>query len=309
MNYPEIFRQAWAITTQHRYLRTLGTIASLFAILVGCLRIRYILPQPIGTGMDVWIFLQQNTDSPILYAILLLLGLGLMYALTFIFGVISEGGMISAITKIYDHNAELNISKTISFGIQSFLSLTEYRVLTNVFQISHFIIYILLVRFYLRIYLPQSTILQELTPFLIVLGIIITLATILLNYAEYHLIIHKAQVIDSIKKSATLVLFHFQETLLITLLIVLMTIRSLITMLLIFALPAIAIYIITFTKILLPENIALAVALTFVILLFIWSVMISGTLMVFTNAVWTISFLELEKKKEHKILLSEPDDI
>lgn len=308
MNYPEIFKQAWAMTSKNRYLRVLGTIASLFATLIGVMRIRYILPTPIGTGRDIWAYLQANSNAPITYAVLLLLAFGLIYLLAFVFGVISEGGIISAIAKMYDQQVELNFSKTISFGIQSFLSLTEYRVLTNAFHIGSYIVYILLIRFYLRIYFPDSTLISDFAPVLIIIGILVTIATIFLNYADYHLVIHKAPVIDSIKKSATLVLFHFQETLLISVLLVLMVIRTLLNMLLIFALPAIAVYIITFTQILLPENIALAVALTFVILIFIWSVIISGTLMVFTTAVWTLTFLELEKKKEHKILQSEPDE-
>ncbi len=308
MNYPEIFKKAWAMTTKHRYLRVLGTLASLFATLIGVWRIRYVLPTPIGTGRDIWSYLQTNTASPIVYAVLLLLGLGFIYLFAFIFGVISEGGIISAIAKMEDQQVELNFSKTISFGIQSFLSLTEYRVLTNAFHIGSYIVYILLIRFYLRIYFPENTIISDFAPLLIFIGVLVTIATIFLNYADYHLVIHKSSVVESIKKSTTLVLFHFQETLLISVLLLLMVVRTLLNMLLIFALPAIAVYIITFTQILLPATIALAVALTFVVLIFIWSVIISGTLTVFTTAVWTLTFLELEKKKEHKILQSEPDE-
>ena len=133
------------------------------------------------------------------------------------------------------------------------------------------------------------------------------LTTILLNYADYHLVIHKSSVVDSIRKSCLLVVFHLQETLLITVLLVLMVIRTLLNLLLIFGLPAIAVYIITFTQVLLPQTAAIAVAGTFVILIFFWSVIITGTLTVFTTAVWTLTFLELEKKQEHKILMSEPD--
>lgn len=308
MNYPEIFKRAWAMTSENRYLRILGTIASLFATLIGMWRIRYILPTPVGTGSDVWHYLVTNTNAPITYAVLLVLGLGLTYLLAFVFGVISEGGIISAIAKMYDQHVELNLSKTISFGIQSFLSLTEYRILTNAFHIGSFITWILLARFYLRIYFPESTLIGDFMPVIVIIGILITITTIFLTYADYHLVIHKAQVIDSIKKSTTLVLFHFQETLLISVLLLLMVVRALLNMLLIFALPAIAVYIISFTQLILPATIALAVALTFIVILFIWSVIISGTLTVFTTAVWTISFMELEKKKEHKILQSEPDE-
>ncbi len=308
MNYPEIFKQAWSMTSQNRYLRVLGTIASLFATLIGLIRIRYILPTPIGTGTDIWYYLQNNTTSPITYAVLIVLGIGLTYLLAFVFGIISEGGIISAIAKMHDQQVQLNLSKTISFGIQSFLSLTEYRVLTNAFHIGAYIMYVLLIRFYLRIYFPESTLISDFMPVIVIIGILVTITTIFLTYADYHLVIHKSQVIESIKKSATLVLFHFQETLLISVLLLLMVIRALLNMLLIFALPAIAVYIISFTQKLLPDTIALAVALTFIVVIFIWSVIISGTLLVFTTAVWTISFMELEKKKEHKILQSEPDE-
>lgn len=308
MNYPEIFKRAWAMTSENRYLRVLGTIASLFATLLGIWRIRYILPTPIGTGIDVWHYLVANTNAPITYAILLVLALGITYLLAFVFGVISEGGIISAIAKMYDQHVELNLSKTISFGIQSFLSLTEYRVLTNAFHIGSFITWVLLARFYLRIYFPDSTLIGDFMPVIVIIAILITITTIFLTYADYHLVIHKAQVIDSIKKSTTLVLFHFQETLLISVLLLLMVVRALLNMLLIFALPAIAVYIISFTQLILPATIALAVALTFIVIIFIWSVIISGTLTVFTTAVWTLSFMELEKKKEHKILQSEPDE-
>ncbi|MBI4835674.1 MAG: hypothetical protein HY817_00270 [Candidatus Abawacabacteria bacterium] len=307
MNYPEIFKKAWHITTEHRYLRVLGSLASLFAMLIGILRIRYIWPTPIGTGRDIWQYLLTHTANPLGWAILIGVALLALYALAFIFNVISEGGIISAIAKMYDHQAQLNFSKTVSLGLQSFLPLTEFRVLTNAFHIGSYILYILLFRFYLNIYLPGNTIIQDFMPLLIIFGVIITLTTILLNYADYHLVIHKSSVIDSIRKSSLLVVFHLQETLLITLLLILMVIRTLLNLLLIFGLPAIAVYIATFTQVLLPYTAALAVAATFVILLFIWSVIISGTLTVFTTAVWTLTFLELEKKQEHKILMSEPD--
>lgn len=307
MNYPEIFKKAWAITTEHRYLRTLGSIASLFALLVGAFRIRYILPTPIGTGRDVWQFLQMNTENPLGYAVLLGFGLIFLYGLAFVLNIVSEGGIISAIAKMSDHQAELNLSKTISLGLQSFLPLTEFRVLTNAFHIGSYILYVLLIRFYLNVYLPGNTIIQDFMPFIIIFGIIILFTTVFLNYADYHLVIHKSTVVDSIRKSTLLVVFHFQETLLITLLIILMIIRTLLNLLLIFGLPAIAVYIATFTQVILPQTAAIAVAVTFVVLVFIWSVIISGTLTVFTNAVWTLTFLELEKKQEHKILMSEPD--
>lgn len=307
MNYPEIFKKAWQITTENRYLRVLGSIASLFAILIGVPRIRYILPTTVGTVHDVWVFLQQNTENPLGYAILLVLGALIIYGLAFIFNIISEGGIISAIAKMHDHQAQLNLSKTISLGLQSFLPLTEFRVLTNAFHIGAYILYILLFRFYLNVYLPGNTIIHDFMPLLIVFGVIILGTTILLNYADYHLVIHKSTVIDSIRKSGLLVIFHLQETLLITLLIVLMIVRTLLNLLLIFGLPAIAVYIVTFTQAFLPPTAALAVGITFVVLLFIWSVIVTGTLMVFTTAVWTLTFMELEKKQEHKILMSEPD--
>src|SRR3972149_3539937 len=267
MNYPEILKQAWAMTTEHRYLRILGTIASLFATLLGIWRIRYVLQEPVLTGGEVWSWLQENTNNPLGWAITIVIALGL----------------------------------------QSFLPLTEFRVLTNIFHIGAFILYVLFFRFYINYFFPNNTIVQDLSPLLIFLAIVIAVTTLLLTYADYHLVIYKSSVFESIRKSVTLVIFHFRETLLMSVLILLVAIKTILNVLLIFAIPALAVYVVTFTQLFLPATIALAIGITFAVMLFYWAVVIVGTLLVFTTAVWTLTFMELEKKQEHKILKNEPD--
>ncbi len=307
MNYPEIVKLAWTLTTEHRYLRVLGTVASLFATLLGIWRVRYVLQQPILTAGEVWHWLQENTHSPVGWAITIVVILAVIYLVAFLLSVLSEGGLISAIAKIYDQKTELDFSKTIALGLQSFLPLTEFRLLTNIFHIGAFILYILFFRFYIYYFFPDSTVVQDVSPLLIFLAIVISITTLLLTYADYHLVIHKSSIFESIQKSITLVIFHFRETLLISVLILLVAIKTILNVLLIFAIPAIAVYVVAFTQIFLPPTLALAIGITFAVMLFYWAVVIVGTLLVFTTAVWTLTFLELEKKQEHKILKNEPD--
>src|SRR3990172_5263163 len=309
MNYPEILKQAWAMTTEHRYLRILGTIASLFATLLGIWRIRYVLQEPVLTGGEVWSWLQENTNNPLGWAITIVIVLGAIYLVAFLLSVLSEGGLISDIEKIYDQKVELDLSKTIALGLQSFLPLTEFRVLSNIFHIGAFILYVLIFRFYINYFFPNNTIVQDLSPLLIFLAVVIAVTTLLLTYADYHLVIYKSSVFESIRKSVTLVIFHFRETLLMSVLILLVAIKTILNVLLIFAIPALAVYVVTFTQLFLPATIALAIGITFAVMLFYWAVVIVGTLLVFTTAVWTLTFMELEKKQEHKILKNEPDII
>lgn len=308
MRYQDIIKRAWIITQEHRYLRAFGTMTSVFFLLIGLSRVRYILPQPIGTFHDIQAWISGWTDDPMPWLIAFYSFVVIVYLASFITHILSEGGMVAAIAKIEKRGETLTFGRTFALGMHFFLPLVEYGALTSLFDISRYIIVILLVRFYARVYgIYQDTILYSFPWFFVFLGVFIAIISFLLTYAQYHLVIRKAGIIASIKKSITLVTFHFGETFFVALLVGLITVRALINLILVFLIPLLVYYFISFATALVSFNIALAIGSTLGLVLFWFAARISGVLMVFTTAVWTLMYLHLDELKADVVLEDEEE--
>lgn len=313
MRYPDLIKKAWHLTVDHKYLINIGILSSVFALLIGFVRVRYILPTPTGTVMDVYEFLQNNTNNPIIYATIVIILYGIIYIAAMFTNVLADGALISGIAKIESQKIRLSFGKCISLGLHAFLPLVEFKVVTSLLNIGNFIMYILLIRFYVRYYSityggGESDILSSFYPILIVAAILIAVISVFLTYGEYNLVIHRAGIFKSIKRSITLVIFHMSETILITVLVVLITIRALINILLIFLVPGIIVVLVEYLSLKVSLTISISIGAFIAVAIFWFAVKIAGTLNAFTTAVWTLTFLELDQRKEHKVLTSEEDD-
>lgn len=309
MNYQEIIKKAWRLTLDHRYLVSFGTIASFFSLLIGVIRVRYVLSKPVGTIHDIWNYISTYSDEPMFFFIVFLLVIAIIYGLAFLTNIIAEGAMISSIAKIEDQDVRLNFGKSLSLAINCFLPLTKYNIVTTFFNIGHFVIYIFLVRYYTIAYFDSDfDVIQSFWPFILFFGFFIGIISLGLTYGQYNLVIHRDPIFKSIRKSLALVMFHFSETLLITILISLITIRTLINIILVIIVPSVIMSAIGYLSYKLSPLIAFSLGGTLALICLYLAAKLSGALKVLITGVWTLTFLELDKQKAYKILKDEDDD-
>ncbi|MDD4352566.1 MAG: hypothetical protein PHU71_06370 [Candidatus Gracilibacteria bacterium] len=309
MQYQNLVRKAWQLTQEHHYLTRWGVLASIFTLLVGLIRVRYFFTDPAITLGTIWEYLNMNYEHPVRMIIIIEIIWWSIYLLAFIIHNLSDGALIGAIAKIEDQKVRLSFSKSLSIGLNSFLRITEYNAVTSIFKVGNFIIYIFLLRFWLLIYMDGWDFLAENYIWLSALLIFLSFFTLLITYGEYDLVIHKHGPFKAIRNSITLVTFHLGETLLMMMLVLLISIRAIINILLVFFIPAAVASIIGYLTLHISQLIAVGVGVTIGMIIFWFAVKIAGALHVFTTAVWTLTYMDLDSRQDHKILANEKDDI
>jgi len=129
-------------------------------------------------------------------------------------------------------------------------------------------------------------------PVFIVIAVMGIIMTVLFTYTEYFIVIDDCKVIESIAKSSKLVVEHLEETILLSILMLIISVRILIQILFVFLIPVVitgTIYL--FASWIPILGIILAAALG-IGLLYLASYL-SATIHVFAATVWTFSFLHL----------------
>ena len=215
MQYQNLVRKAWQLTQEHHYLSRWGILASIFTLLTGVLRMRYFFTEPAITITTIWEYINNHFDNPISVMIMVETAWLSIYLFAFLIHNLSDGALISAVAKIDTQKIKLSFAKSFSLGLQAFLRITEYNAVTNLFKISHVIVYVLYLRFMLIIYMDGWDFVAENYFWLIPIGIFLSILSLFMTYGEYDLVIKKNGVFTSIRNSMTLVTFHLGETLLI----------------------------------------------------------------------------------------------
>ena len=172
------------------------------------------------------------------------------------------------------------------------MKLTEYHAI--LFAFSSFTI--LRVAGYIYIYLTPDA-LKLFSPFLILLFFIGLIFSFLFTYAENFIIIDGEDIFTSLKKSSALVLENLKETVLIFFLLVLIGLRILLNLVIVVLIPILFSYIVSVLTALnlMQYKVTLIFILSALLLYFIGK--LGGALRIFTQAVWTFTFLELKDRE------------
>ncbi len=213
-----------------------------------------------------------------------------LLAYTFI-PIISKGAIVQLAARIRNNQTPKLLSG-IGYGLRSFLPLFGFNLFLNIFSLSTIVSYFLMV---FRNFSIETT--KLFIPIFIVLFFVGVIMSFLFAFAENYIVIDDKPVDNSILESSKLVLEHWTETIFVLILMGLIALRIILNMLLIFLIPlAISVGISFFATI----NIAnIGYILFFAILIFSTYVIgyIGGTFILFANAVWTFTFLELTGSK------------
>ncbi len=298
MNYKKIVAEAWVFTQENKGLIFwYSAIASVFTTLVG---IGYLLYQYYAlvssSAFQNWdesfssvlakqiigfIQARPNLLIPLIVAAVFV---ALMF---FIFPIFCQGALIQIIAR-KRNGQKVRLRQGISFGMLSFLPLFEYHLLIRTFSI-----WSVMGVFTMTVRTLGFEVLNVLLPAFIVLVLIALIIAVIFTYTDYYIVIDEEGVFPSIGKSVALVVKHLEETLFLTLLMILIGIRIIVQVFFVLAIPVGAIGILyLFTSVNLPILAWWVAASSSIIGLFFASYL-NGVIHVFAVSVWTFTFLRL----------------
>jgi hypothetical protein len=205
---------------------------------------------------------------------------------------ICEGSIIQLIAR-KKNGHDVKTRDGMRYGFMSFLPIFEYSWVIRSFSI-------------VSVLGLMSSILRNFgwEPFYTFLPVVIlfiiacVIVTLLFTYSEFFIVIDDRKVFDSIAKSCVLVMSHLEETLLLSILMLIISIRILIQILFVILIPAIimgSIYLFaatTFAYVGIIVGGVLGLALLYI------ASYLSGTIHVFAASVWTFTFLKLTAEQE-----------
>jgi hypothetical protein len=176
-------------------------------------------------------------------------------------------------------------------GPQSFLPLFEYSWVIRSFNIvSAFTMFSTIARNF------GASAISTMIPVIIIYVIVGIILTLLLTYTEFFIVIDDYKVFKSIAKSCGLVVTHLGETIMLSILMLIISVRILVQLLFVLLIPIIisgSIYL--FTAATMPMAGIIVGSILGLVLLYI-ACYLSGTIQVFASTVWTFTFLELTGK-------------
>ncbi len=300
MNYKKLIADAWDFTLKNKSLvRYYAFWPAIFAaastILIVLFQSTSILTKAGQTNIhlfsDMFEFSKQTfAADPKLFWILVLGGL-FVFILEIFLPIFCEGASIHIIAQRYRGNSE-SLSSGIKYGWLNFVKLTEYHAV--LFAFSSFTI--LRIMGYIFIYLSADA-LRLFFPFLIVLFILGVVFSFLFTYAENFIVIDGQGVFESLKHSSDLVLDNLKQTFLMLFLLALIGLRVLLNVLIVVLFPVLLSILASLLTAL--NLLAYKFIITVLVgLLSLWMIgKLGGALIIFTQAAWTFTFLELKDKQ------------
>ncbi len=122
--------------------------------------------------------------------------------------------------------------------------------------------------------------------------------TLFFTYVEWYIVIDDDKPFGAMKKSAALVFHNWQHTFLILILLMVIVLRVILNMILVFVIPFLVFAGVGLFASVAFQNIAFAIGILVSIICLYIAGYLGGTLNIFSNAVWTFTFLELTAKDQ-----------
>lgn len=299
MHYRKIIGDAWAFTqSSKRLVMWFAFIPAVTSTIWGLLTFLYYYFTLTNKGSNIGLAIEViDKMKEIMHGRGHLVPWVVMFLIVFaIFKLLYPTFATGAIVQYASHkrrNKDIGLARSFSYGLKSFLPLFEYHLLMNTFSLTT---YIATLFFFYR-NLPGSA-LAILLPIFGICGLIFLIVGLLVTYSEMYIILEKEGVFAAIKRSAGLVVDNWQYTFLVLVLLLLISLRMIFNLIIVIILPAMIITGVGFFASLQLHigGYILAGIVAFVGLYL--AGILGGNLHVFTNAVWTFTYLELTAESE-----------
>lgn len=298
MNYKAIVKEAWELTQANKKLIWLGTISAFISTVVGIVYLSY---QIISFKHSS--FFGGHTDYAEIFNNILnviknhttlsfiLVGVGILFFLAYLsVPLIINGALIDLIAK---YKSGRPLKGGMAKGIMRLFEIMKMHALLSPFNLFSILME---VSFILR--LSGVEVMYVVLPFFLLFYLIGFVLVIIFSFADQYIILNEDSFTQSMGHSTHLVLIHFKETIFLFLIMFLISIRIFINVLLILFVPLAIVtltgYIASITLAQIGNYIAVLIG---IILLFLTSYFI-GILTVFSNAVWTLSYLKMREEED-----------
>lgn len=299
----KIIGEAWEFTQNNRKLIIwYAFIPAVLTTLAGILYLLYqyyaFLTSPtLGGAQESVVFIvirgvYEMVRDNLAGTVPLLIAAGIVGLLYIVVPSLCEGAIIQLIAR-KRNSQSVRTRDGIRYGILSFLPLFEYSWLVRTFSIVGVSAWAA----FITRNLGWSA-LETFSPILILYAIVGVILTLLFTYTEFFIVIDDRRVIESIAKSSVLVMTHLQETILLSLLMLIISIRILVQIVFVLLIPAVMLAIVYFFASTTVPLVAIWVAIGVGLLLLYIAAYLSATIHVFAASVWTFTFLELTSEED-----------
>lgn len=298
MNYKAIVAEAWQFTQENRRLVIwYGALPAFFSTVVGIAYIIYqyyaflssslfekwnqsFLHVVFTTVLD-FLHVYQGTILPLLIIAVVLV---ICY---FFIPVILEGGLIQLIAR-KRNGQDVPLRKGFFYGLIYFLPLFEYKLfLQTVSLVSILSILATSMRNL------GWAILPTILPATILALIAILVLAVFFTYTEFYIVIDEDGAFTAISKSFNLVVRNLEETLLLTILMLIIGVRIIIQILFVLLIPAVVIAVVYLLTLANLPNLGLALGAGIGVVGLLIASYLNGIIHTFAISVWTITFLKL----------------
>lgn len=303
MDYRQTIREAWEFTQNNKKLIIwYAFFPAVFTTLAGIIYLTYQFFAFKSSALfenwehgfgyvlvtTVWEVIRDNFSSTWPFLIIA----GIIVLLYFLIPSLCEGAIIQLIAR-KKNGQNVRTRDGIKYGMLSFLPLFEYSLLIRTFSVFS----ILGEGAFVARNLGMDMF-NALLPVMIIFLVAGLFLTLLFTYAEFFIVIDEGKVFDSIVKSSTLVVKHLEATLLLSVLMLIISIRIVLQLIFVVLIPVVIIVpVYLFASSTSPEIGILVGGVLGLIALYFASYL-SATIHVFAASVWTFTFLELTKEEE-----------
>jgi hypothetical protein len=303
MNYRQVIAESWSFTQKNkRLILWYGCIPALFEIVSGIGFIVYqyfafkkselfdyhgpsFLSELFSFG---WNFFKTDVGRGVILLIVAGLGILLYLALP----TLLQCAAVQYIAR-RRNKQEATLGDGMRHGVFSFLPVLEYHAMIKIFA---FFWLLSEAAFVLRNLGMDAF--QFLGPVFFIVFLFGLLLSLLFTYTVFYIIIDGKNVMKSIGLSIKLVILNWTHTFLITVLMLIIGVRIVIQLIIVLSIPAITLLLGGYLATTMLAGVGYILAGILGVIALIFAVYLSGIIEIFSNTVWTFTFLELTEKGE-----------
>ncbi|MFA5842157.1 MAG: hypothetical protein WC882_00540 [Candidatus Gracilibacteria bacterium] len=304
MNYKAIIRDAWQLTQQNKPIMWwYAFVPELIGLVVGIGYMGYqimsfwkssIFREYHGESFahEAVIFIADFFSKHSSLGILLIIVTAIVLILYLILPIFSKAALVQLIAR-KRNGQEVKTVDGVSYGFLHFLPLFEYHLLIKTFSMFSVLTEISFVVRNLGTGAFEILCIPYILMFLI--GLLLLL---LFAYADYFIIIDGAKVMQSMGASSKLVIRHWQQTILMFILMLLITIRIVFNIVLVLLIPSIIILSTGLLATFALAEVGFVVGVIIGLIGMYFAAYLGAILEVFSNSVWVFTFLQLTTNEE-----------
>ncbi len=292
MNYAELVRDAWAMTTQYGKLKWFIFVPSFMGVVLFGLEVLWQL----FMYLEEWGYLEIDILQAAANILDFVIDNGLIFwififgLLLFIFGYVLPSWVagvliFSAQQMASPENKYLSLRQKMVQATSIFFQFSELRALTGIFSPWTVMLFsATLYRYH------HDGLFKIIWPFLLIYGIFCIIFSFFTIFAEHFIAFVRSGVIQSLRQSLFLVFLNLGSTLIILFIMLLVNFRVILNVLIILGVPLIVLWIFTYFS----NNIVQGIGVVLAIILVAFAAYLTAILEIFSTAVWTKSFLRFQ---------------